>query len=288
VRTACDHAPFYLADRRALYAARGLDVTVHLVPSNTEIIEALQRGDLQVGAVPVTTAIAAIARGLPLSIVAMTGRGSDGLLARIDGPDTVAGLAGQRIATIRASILDLFLREALHAEGLDPERDTEMVWMTGLGDMIGALRTAQVDAVSNTEPFLSDAEHAGWGRVICHYNTLWPEHPCCVVVTHHRFAEQRPEALTTLLAIHQEAVAWANAHVRETAETIVATMGGFEVAVVEAALRPERMRIDWRITPEEIDRMAALMVRHGLLEGAPSSQEMLDLSHLPPAGAEGS
>ena len=43
VRTANDHAPFYLADKLGFYADQGMDVQVHLVPSNTEIIEAIQR-----------------------------------------------------------------------------------------------------------------------------------------------------------------------------------------------------------------------------------------------------
>jgi len=62
VRTANDHSPFYIADKFGYYADEGLEAEVQLVPSNTEIIEAIQRGDLQVGAAPVTTAIAAIAR----------------------------------------------------------------------------------------------------------------------------------------------------------------------------------------------------------------------------------
>jgi hypothetical protein len=64
-RSAISSQPLIAEIRRrrwfAYYADEGLEAKVQLMPSNTEIIEAIQRGDLQVGAAPVTTAIAAIA-----------------------------------------------------------------------------------------------------------------------------------------------------------------------------------------------------------------------------------
>jgi len=179
VRTANDHVPFYIADREGLYSDLGLEVVVHLVPSNTEIIEAMQRGDFKMGAVPVTTAITAIDRGVRLRIVAMTGRGSDGVLVRQDsGIITWADLRGKRIATIKSSILEVLLRQALEEHGLDPDHDVELVYFQKLGDMISALKTGQIDATSNTEPFMTDAERQGWGHIVGYYTEQWPDHPC--------------------------------------------------------------------------------------------------------------
>ena len=281
VRTANDHAPFYIADRQGLYRQRGLEVSVRLVASNTEIIEALQRGDFQVGAVPVTTAIAAIAQGSPLHIVAMTGRGGDGLLVRKeDGLTDLAGLRGKRIATIRASILDVLLRQALQGAGLDPERDVELVYMSTLGDMIAALKTGQVDATSNTEPFLTDAERQGWGRILTYYTASWPDHPCCVVIADDRFARRHPQALRDILAVHCQAVDWANAHPYETAQIIVDYLQAYTPELIADSLAPSRMRIDYRLEPGEIERMARLMVEQGLIEKAPAIERLVDLAPL--------
>jgi NitT/TauT family transport system substrate-binding protein len=281
VRTANDHAPFYLADRQQLYQQHGLAVEVRLVASNTEIIEALQRGDLQMGAVPVTTAIAAIAQGHPLHIVAMTGRGSDGLLVRReDGPQHLAALRGHKIATIRASILDVLLRQALELAGLDPERDVELVYMDKLGDLIAALKTGQVMACSNTEPFLTDAERQGWGRILTYYTAQWPDHPCCVVVARDDFARRNPQALRQILAIHVEAVTWANEHPQETAQVIAEVMGGFDPALVRASLDRAKMRIDYHLDPAEIRRMADLMVAQGLIAQAPDAERLVNLAPL--------
>ena len=281
VRTANDHCPFYIADKYAYYADLGLDVEVKLVPSNTEIIEAMQRGDLQVGAAPITSAIAAIANGARIKIVAMTGRGSDGLLVRADsGISALTDLRGKTIATIRGSILDVPLRQALDQAGLDPDRDVQMLYFSRLGDMIQALKTGQVDASSNTEPFMTDAERQGWGKILLYYTASWPDHPCCVVFARQEMIDEQPEALRGILQAHVRAVDYAQANPRDAAEIIVEYLDAFDVDLVEASLSPDKMRLDYDIAPWEAERMAELMHRYGLIERLPSVEQMLDLTLL--------
>jgi len=272
VRTANDHVPFYISDREGLYRTQGLSVTLYLVPSNTEIVEALQRGDFQVGAVPVTTAITAIDQGAQLRIVAMTGRGSDGLLVRQDsGIRAWADLRGKRIATIKASILDVLLRQALQANGLDPERDVSLLYFQKLGDMVSALKTGQVDATSNTEPFMTDAVRQGWGHIVGYYTEQWPDHPCCVVLAREDFIRDHPGELASILRCHVEAIERTNSDPSFAAQVIVEYLQSFDPALVEASLSSEKMRVDYRFDADEILRMARLMRQQGLLDHEPDS-----------------
>ncbi|MGB9723905.1 MAG: ABC transporter substrate-binding protein [Chloroflexia bacterium] len=281
VRTANDHVPFYIADREGMYRQAGLEVRVHLIPSNTEIIEALQRGDLQMGAVPVTTAIAAIDQGAHLRIVAMTGRGSDGLLVRADGGIARwEDLRGKTIATIRASILDVLLRQALELHGLDPERDVTLVYFQKLGDMVSALKTGQVEATSNTEPFMTDAVRQGWGRILGYYTEQWPDHPCCVVVAREDFLREHPQEVEKILDVHVRAVERAQEDPAYAARVIVEYLEAFDPVLVEASLSPEKMRVDYTLSAEEIARMAGLMFRQGLLEHDPAGLDLVDLEPL--------
>ncbi len=281
VRTASDHVPFYIADREGLYRQAGLSVTVHLVPSNTEIVEALQRGDFQMGAVPVTTAIAAIANGARLRVVAMTGRGGDGLLVRQDSAiATWEDLRGRSIATIRASILDVLLRLALSEHGLDAERDVTLVYFQKLGDVISALKTGQVDAASNTEPYMTDAVRQGWGRIVGYYTEQWPDHPCCVVVARQDFVQDHPDEVAGVLRCHIQASHWANRDPAYAARVIVEYLQAFDRDMVEESLSPAKMRVDYHLGREEIARMAALMYRQGLLENDPAAIEFVDLGPL--------
>ena len=276
VRTSNCQSPFYVADTRQIYADHGVDVDVRLVASNTEIIEALQRGDLQIGSLPITTAIAAISRNAPIHIVAMAGRGSDGILVRsADGAKDVDGLRGQRIVTIRASILDVLLRNTLQVVGIDPEKDVDLVYMSKLGDMISALKTGQVEASSNTEPFMTDAERQGWGRILTYYTAQWADHPCCVVVARDDLVQQRPEVLEGVLASHVDAVEWSNDHLEDTAQIVVDYLGAFDADLVRRSLEPSKMRLDYRIDPLEVAKMASLMESQGLIDAAPDAARLV-------------
>lgn len=281
VRTANDHAPFYIAERLGWYAQEGVSAQVKLVPSNTEIVEGLKRKEFLMGAFPVCTAIAAIAQGVPIKIVAMTGRGSDGVLVRRDsGIRDWKDLKGKRVATIRASILDVLLRYVLEGKGLDPDKDVKMSYFMKLGDMISALKTGQLDASSNTEPFMTEAELAGWGHILGYYTTFWPDHPCCVVVAHKELMAKDPGAVEGILRVHVRAVRWANDNPRGTAEIICQYMKGFSPEVVLKSLSPTKMKIDYEISREEIVKMAGLMKKYGLIEEIPLAEDLLDTSFL--------
>jgi len=281
VRTATDHSPFYVADKYGLYEKEGLKVEVRLVPSNTEIVEALKRRDFQMGAFPIPVAIAAISEGVPIKIVAMTGRGGDGILVLKDSEiKTVKDLKGKRIATIRASILDIMARYALEKEGLIPEGDVKFLYFMKLGDMIGPLKTKQLEASSNTEPFLTEAELSGWGRILVYYDNYWKDHPCCVVVAHQDFINSQPQNLKKILKVHVKSVEYVNTNKEDTAKIICEYMKGFDPGIVLESLSSRRMKVDYQVAPEEVLKMAQLMKRYQMIHEVPPVGKMLDLSFL--------
>lgn len=281
VRTATDHVPFYLADKLGLYSAEGIPVVVRVLPSNTEIVEGMKRKEFMLGAFPISTAIAAIANGVPIKIIAMTGRGGDGVLVRKeDYHGQMRWLKGKKIGTIRASILDVMLLYALEKEGLDPLRDVECVYFMTLGDMIPALKTKQIDASVNTEPFLTEAENSGWGKVLQYFTKYWPDHPCCVVVAHKELLRDQPELVKRFLKAHIKAVKLANEDLDLAASVIGEYMKGFSKEVIKASLSPSKMKISYELGPDEVMRMAQLMRRYKMIERIPDQKELLELECL--------
>ena len=281
VRTSNCQSPFFIADKQGLYEKAGVKAEVQLILSNTEIIEAAQRGDLQMGSLPITTAIAAISRGTDIVIVAGSGRGTDGILTRAeDGYTSIADLRDKKIATIRGSILDVPLRVALEQEGLDPESDVTLVYFNQLGDMISALKTGQVDATSNTEPFMTEAVRQGWGHILGYYTEQWPDHPCCILFAQREFAEKHPDQLEKILQVHLQAVKYANDHPEENAACIVEYLGAFDEELVCASLAPEKGRRDATISADEVLLMAEYMYEYGMIDQVPPAEKLVDLSHL--------
>jgi len=281
VRTSNCQSPFFIADKQGLYEKAGVKAEVQLILSNTEIIEAAQRGDLQMGSLPITTAIAAISRGTDIIIVAGSGRGTDGILTKAeDGYTSIADLRGKKIATIRGSILDVPLRVALEQEGLDPESDVTLVYFNKLGDMISALKTGQVDATSNTEPFMTEAVRQGWGHILGYYTEQWPDHPCCILFAQREFAEKYPDQLEKILQVHLQAVEYANDHPEENAANIVEYLGAFDEELVSASLVPEKGRRDAAISADEVVRMAEAMYQYDMIDQVPPAEKLVDLSYL--------
>ncbi|MCX7857065.1 MAG: ABC transporter substrate-binding protein [Deltaproteobacteria bacterium] len=281
VRSANDHVPFYIAQKLDLYRKEGISAVVKLFPSNTEIVEAMKRKEIQIGVFPISTAITAISNGVPIKIIAMTGKGSDGILVRKEDPiKSFSDLKGKKIATIRASILDLLLMFALEKEGLDPNKDVELRYFMTLGDMVAALKIGQVDATSNTEPFMTEAEMSGWGKILTYYTKYWPDHPCCVITGHREFLGLKPYLVKKVLKVHIDAVKYANSDLDFTSKTIAEYIGSPDIKIIKQSLSPEKMKISYEIDSKEVVRIAELLKRYKMIERLPSVEEMLDLTYL--------
>jgi NitT/TauT family transport system substrate-binding protein len=66
-------------------------------------------------------------------------------------------------------------------------------------DVAGALAAKAIDAFSMGEPFPSQAEMGGLGRVLFHAREYWPDYMSCVLVVREDMIDSRPEAVQILV-----------------------------------------------------------------------------------------
>jgi NitT/TauT family transport system substrate-binding protein len=66
-------------------------------------------------------------------------------------------------------------------------------------DVAGALAAKAIDAFSMGEPYPSQTEIAGFGKVLFHARELWPDYMSCVLVVREDIIASRPEAVQTLV-----------------------------------------------------------------------------------------
>jgi NitT/TauT family transport system substrate-binding protein len=66
-------------------------------------------------------------------------------------------------------------------------------------DVAGALAAKAIDAFSMGEPYPSQAEMGGFGRVLFHAREYWPDYMSCVLVVLKDVIDTRPEAGQTLV-----------------------------------------------------------------------------------------
>src|SRR5688572_23070427 len=154
---------------------------------------------MQAGFMVAPMAIALRAQGVPIKIVYLGHRYGSAVVVRKDGPvKTFADLKGKVVAIpSRFSDERLILFRAMKVHGMKPG-DFKMVEMAP-PDVAGALAADAIDAFSMGEPYPSQAEIGGFGRVLFHAREYWPDYMSCVLVVRQDVIDQRPEAVQVLV-----------------------------------------------------------------------------------------
>lgn len=164
-----------------------------------EIKEALISDKMQAAFMVAPMAIALRSQGVPLRIVYLGHRYGSAVVVHKDSQaKTLADLKHKVIAIpSRFSDERLILFRVMKKYGMKPS-DIEMVEMAP-PDVAGALAARAIDAFSMGEPYPSQAEMAGIGRVLFHAREYWPDYISCVLVVRQNLIDQRPAAVQELV-----------------------------------------------------------------------------------------
>lgn len=164
-----------------------------------EIKEALISNQMQAAFMVAPMAIALRAQGVPVKIVYLGHRYGSAVVVRKDGPvHAFTDLKGKTIAIpSRFSDERLILFRAMKVHGMTA-KDVRLVEMAP-ADVPGALNAKAIDAFSMGEPYPSQAEMAGFGRVLFHAKEYWPDYISCVLVVREDVIERKPEAVQVLV-----------------------------------------------------------------------------------------
>jgi NitT/TauT family transport system substrate-binding protein len=164
-----------------------------------EIKEALISNRMQAGFLVAPMAIALRSQGVPIRIVYLGHRYGSSMTVRRDGPvHSVADLRGRTIAIpSRFSDERLVALRALRSAGMTVN-DVHMVEMAP-PDMASALAASAIDAFIVAEPYPSQAEIGGYGRILFDAREYWPDYISCVLVVRQDVIDRRPAAVQALV-----------------------------------------------------------------------------------------
>jgi NitT/TauT family transport system substrate-binding protein len=188
-----------VTDYISAYSKSGELFVPRLFQGFPEIKEALMSNKMQAAFMVAPMAIALRAQGVPVKIVYLGHRYGSAVVVRRDGPvKQFADLRG-RVVAIPSRFSDerLILYRALRVNGMNP-KDLHMVEMAP-PDVAGALAAGAIDAFSMGEPFPSQAEMGGFGRVLFHARQYWPDYISCVLVVRQDVIDRRPAAVQALV-----------------------------------------------------------------------------------------
>jgi NitT/TauT family transport system substrate-binding protein len=188
-----------VTDYISAYSQAGHLFIPRLFQGFPEIKEALMSNRMQAAFMVAPMAIALRAQGVPVKIVYLGHRYGSAFVVSRNGPvKSVPDLRGRTVAIpSRFSDERLIVFKALAEHGMTG-KDVKMIEMAP-PDVAGALAAGAIDGFSMGEPFPSQAEMGGFGRVLFHAREYWPDYISCVLVVRQDAIERRPEAVQVLV-----------------------------------------------------------------------------------------
>ena len=232
----------YFGVDRGIYRANGVDVALSTLPNGSTIVQSVLGGDLDVGLANIVTLAAAVAKGIPLQMIAPAALYSakhsySKLCVANNSPfKSAKDLEG---GTIAVSSLNDFNQLGVSAwlehNGVAPAK-VHFIELK-FPEMGAALARGTVQAATIAEPALSNAIRSGEARAFADvYGVIAPEFANIVWFTSKSWLQKNPETAKKLVNGIYATARWANAHQPQSA-AILAKASKMNPAIVSAMTR---------------------------------------------------
>jgi NitT/TauT family transport system substrate-binding protein len=224
--------PVY-AQEAGIFKKYGIDATITTFNGGGAIVAAIAGGSLDAGFSNVTSAVAAIQRGIPIMILHAANltatRHADALLMKARGSKlkTGADLNGKIIAvTTLGGTLQLGAEQWIDKNGGDSK--TVHFVEVPTSNMAAALKQNRIDAAMVSEPFLTEAK-ADIDLIADAFSAIAPQWISATFVVSKAWVTANPDAARRFVAAMHETARWANTHPTETAK-ILSPLSGVPLA----------------------------------------------------------
>lgn len=155
------HLPMFVGVEKGLFRKHGVDVRLKVVNTGTDMVNAMQRREVQVGDMSVTTFLKARHAGNPLRVIGViqndaTRSNADEPLAIVarkgSGIRAIEDLKGKRVGLAQAQTSDEYFKMVLARRGMQ-YGDVTIVNIMAPPALAPALKEGRVDAVVSWEPY---------------------------------------------------------------------------------------------------------------------------------------
>ena len=213
----CDHmVPSIIGEKAGIYEALGLNV---VVTKTGKIMEAMSSGEMHVGYQGIEGAIKSVNQGAPLFMAAANHIGGSRYLVVANDINEPKDLIGKSLAIgSKADVRPEWRRWAKELD-IPMELDNYEAIDMGDKDKLFALKAGQLSAFSCCDPYASQAEFEGIGKIMA---TGWGAHVsddyeegwgmCCIYCMNNDFLEEHPELAKRLVLAHALAIKYLYEH----------------------------------------------------------------------------
>lgn len=200
------------------------DVKLNEFATGPPEMDAMLIGDIDVAYVGTAPPIAAMYEGLDAKIVAGVQVQGSAIVVRQDLADEyrekgIAALKGCKIGTYPAgSIQHTILSKYLADNGMDPEKDVQIISQASPSEAASAIGSGSVDAVFLPSPWPAKIESEGSGVIVEWSGDIWKNHACCCLVVRGELIRENPELVKQIIRTHINATEYVKKHPEEAAE----------------------------------------------------------------------
>lgn len=281
-KTAQTIQPFFYQENRK--SDDKVAVTAFTNPGDMKT--ALLADSLDLCGTTMVTAITAASKGEPVVVVCgLSNKCSALVVGAHSDIKTESDLKGKRIAYVPGTMHHLLLLEVLNRNGLDPEKDVDLVRIDFF-DMGQALAQGTVDAFYSGEPYPSIAVAEGYGRIL-----TYPTDDETIgiinsgMITTRDKIKNNPEMIQELVTAHAKATEYLNSN--KNAWIDKSAEFGTDRKVLEISLN--NIELFWNIDENYINNvknLAQRMLEQGLINEIPDIDAMFDLRFVEQAEKE--
>lgn len=286
-----DDAQAMLANEAGIYKKHGLDASMQIFNSGTDLVKAIVGGQLDAGVLGFTNALTWLDKGADIKIVGGAQMGYHSMLVRKDSEiKSLSDLKGRTVASQQqGSTADIVLNGVVWKKAGISQNDVQMQYVSP-AVAIQSLAAGKVDAAFVFEPYDSIARLTSPVTQIYEIGKEWP-FPCMVVITSGKMANENRDTVNRMLDAQKEAIEMLRNRPDESAkflakhfikEDSLSTSSGETVPavkIIEESIKSQTF--DWAITPAQISRMqeiADMMVEQGILKQKIDVRKALDLT----------
>ena len=271
----------FVADALDMYQNEGLKVQLVPFRTGSEITQAANQNRIDIGYCGITPVTSAIDQNSTVKIVAAVNQEGSGIVVSENSNITnVSQFVNKKFLIPKdGGMQDVLFRYLLMNNNVSSSNINITELETPL--MQNALAAGKVDGYIAWEPYVSQADFIGNEDVFMYSKDIWPNHPCCVVITTDKFMKQKPDQLRKFLKIHVEATDYVNTHKNETAAILSKKLGTNITVEQEALNHVEFIAVPTPEFDNNILKLINVQEQLGYVKNNLTLDQVLNLNFLP-------
>jgi NitT/TauT family transport system substrate-binding protein len=161
------YTPIWVAHDAGFFAKEGLQDDIILIPSGTQLAQVTVAGEIDIGSLNGSSAVAAALSGADLKIIGNSGNKMVFSLYVRPEIKNVDGLRGKKIAITRfGSAPDISVRYALRKFNINPDKDLTLIQLGFMGTVANGLMGGSVEGGVVSPPTQFAIDKAGFKELI--------------------------------------------------------------------------------------------------------------------------